>query len=289
MTVLVPCIEHEDRDRGVFAQARGQNAARRTGSHDDVVELLHLASRLSIARRGGDREPPSELPDEQLVSVRVVAVRFAIIGGGPAGVEAASNAARLGVDVTLVEREVIGGAANLWDCIPSKAMIATGALRSLAGRAEAVGVSIGDASVDLKKARFRVHDISERPSGSMTFRQLDSQGCASLARHGALVGPHAIEYTPGEETPSTPTEVIEADAILLATGSAPRVPEVGGGRRRRPHPRDATGLSARDLAPAPRHRRIGCHRRRVRAHVRVVRIRGDAPRFSPAGAADEGS
>ena len=53
-------------------------------------------------------------------------MRFVIIGGGPAGNQAATHAASRGVDVTLIERDVVGGAANLWDCIPSKAMIATG-------------------------------------------------------------------------------------------------------------------------------------------------------------------
>ena len=45
-------------------------------------------------------------------SVRQVTVRFVVIGGGPAGVQAASTAARLGAQVTLIERDVVGGAAN---------------------------------------------------------------------------------------------------------------------------------------------------------------------------------
>src|SRR6476620_2869694 len=52
--------------------------------------------------------------------------RFVVIGGGPAGNQAATNAARFGAEVTLIERDIVGGAAHLWDCIPSKAMIATG-------------------------------------------------------------------------------------------------------------------------------------------------------------------
>ena len=42
--------------------------------------------------------------------------RLAIIGGGPAGNTCATVAATLGAEVTLVERDVIGGAAHLWDC-----------------------------------------------------------------------------------------------------------------------------------------------------------------------------
>ena len=49
-----------------------------------------------------------------------MAHRFVVIGGGPAGNEAATTAARLGAEVTLIERDVIGGAAHLLDCICSK-------------------------------------------------------------------------------------------------------------------------------------------------------------------------
>ena len=69
-----------------------------------------------------------------------MALRFVIIGGGPAGTTAATHAARLGADVTMVEREIVGGAANLWDCIPSKTMIATGGAMSFARRSEGMGL-----------------------------------------------------------------------------------------------------------------------------------------------------
>jgi pyruvate/2-oxoglutarate dehydrogenase complex dihydrolipoamide dehydrogenase (E3) component len=61
-------------------------------------------------------------------------VRFVIIGGGPAGNTAATVAASIGAEVTLIERDVVGGAAHLWDCIPSKAMVATQRLTGSAAR-----------------------------------------------------------------------------------------------------------------------------------------------------------
>src|SRR6266540_2037437 len=71
-----------------------------------------------------------------------MAVRFVIVGGGPAGNTAATVAARLGAEVTLIERDVVGGAAHLWDCIPSKAMIAT-AGGEVEVEADAVLISTG--------------------------------------------------------------------------------------------------------------------------------------------------
>ena len=59
-------------------------------------------------------------------SLTPMAVRFVIIGGGPAGNRRPRTRPALGAEVTLIERDIVGGAAHLWDCIPSKAMIATG-------------------------------------------------------------------------------------------------------------------------------------------------------------------
>src|SRR3954453_10499426 len=50
--------------------------------------------------------------------------RIVIIGGGPAGYEAALVAAQLGAEVTVIERDGIGGPSVLTDCVPSKTFIA---------------------------------------------------------------------------------------------------------------------------------------------------------------------
>ena len=51
--------------------------------------------------------------------------KVVIIGGGPGGYEAALVGSQLGGDVTLIERDGLGGAAVLSDCVPSKTLIAT--------------------------------------------------------------------------------------------------------------------------------------------------------------------
>jgi pyruvate/2-oxoglutarate dehydrogenase complex dihydrolipoamide dehydrogenase (E3) component len=147
-----------------------------------------------------------------------VAVNFVIIGGGPAGVEAAASASRLGATVSLIERDIIGGAANLWDCIPSKAMIATGAALAQTNRATALGLKMAG-SIDLGELQTRVTQISERLSASRV-RQLQSQGVRVISGFGRLTAPHTVEVA----TDAGTTEVLQADAILLSTGSSPRVP-----------------------------------------------------------------
>ena len=83
-------------------------------------------------------------------------LRFVIIGGGPAGHTAATYAARLGAQVTVIERDIVGGAANLWDCIPSKTMIATGGAMSYASRLRGMGLEHDTAALDLGLLAERV-------------------------------------------------------------------------------------------------------------------------------------
>ena len=148
-----------------------------------------------------------------------MATRFVIIGAGPAGVEAASHSASMGAEVTVIERDVMGGAANLWDCIPSKAMIATGGVLSLAHRSEGMGLARLQAAVDLEGLRTRIADVSEHLRTSVCD-MLESQGVRVLHGTGRLKGPHEVVA----ETHDGVHE-LQADAVLLSTGSRPRIPE----------------------------------------------------------------
>lgn len=147
-----------------------------------------------------------------------MALRFVIIGGGPAGNTAATVAATLGAEVTIVERDIIGGAAHLWDCIPSKAMIATGGELSELTRARSMGLA-AEGHLDVDALRERVRSIETRLHDATTA-MLESQGVRLLHGTGRLKGPHEIVVDTAEGI-----EVLGADVVLLATGSRPRVPE----------------------------------------------------------------
>src|SRR5689334_23366698 len=148
-----------------------------------------------------------------------MAVKFVIIGAGPAGVQAATHAARLGAEVTMIERDIVGGAANLWDCIPSKAMIATGGVLSVVRRAEGMGLAHVDAAPDLEKLKARIERI-ETGLNQASVSLLMSQGIRLIGGTGRLKGPHEVVV----ETESG-IEELDADAVLVSTGSRPRVPD----------------------------------------------------------------
>jgi len=146
-------------------------------------------------------------------------LRFVIIGGGPAGNQAATTAARLGAAVTLVERDVVGGAAHLWDCIPSKAMIATGGAISFARRSPGMGLSRGDAAIDFDALKQRIADIEDHLNRSVVDL-LTSQDVNIIRGEGRLNGAHEVCVDTG-----VGTETIYADAILVCTGTRPRIPD----------------------------------------------------------------
>lgn len=146
--------------------------------------------------------------------------QFVVIGGGPAGVSAATHAARLGAEVILIERDVIGGAAHLWDCIPSKAMIATGGALSFLGRSEGMGLETVNPHIDIANLSERLTSIMghlERSNNDL----LSSQSVRIIQGTGCLTDSHTVEAKLADGS----TEELHADAILLSTGSRPRVPD----------------------------------------------------------------
>lgn len=145
---------------------------------------------------------------------------FVIIGGGPGGTTCATHAARLGAKVTLIERDLVGGAAHLLDCIPSKAMIATGGAMSMMKDAAEMGLAKVDVVLDFDALRGRIQDIEDRLEGSVT-ELLRSQGVRLINGEGRLISPHQVEVA----TASGQTEVLDADVIVLSTGSRPRIPD----------------------------------------------------------------
>ncbi|HSP29478.1 MAG TPA: FAD-dependent oxidoreductase [Ilumatobacteraceae bacterium] len=162
--------------------------------------------------------------------------RLLIIGGGPAGNIAATTAARLGADVVMVERDVVGGAAHLWDCIPSKAMIATGRAISRTLAIGGMGLANVDTSVDVGTLTDRIEWVKTTMRDNTTSL-LESQGVRIMRGTGRFTGPNTAEVVGAGGT-----ETVEFDAALVSTGSRPRIPEWC-------HPDGERILTTRDCYP----------------------------------------
>jgi NAD(P)H dehydrogenase (quinone) len=154
--------------------------------------------------------------------------RIAIVGGGPGGYEAALVAARLGAEVTVVDRDGAGGSAVLTDCVPSKTLIATAEVATLASESGELGVVLGGLSpgadqatpvgVDIATVNARVKRLASAQSADIAAR-LERDGVRILRGSGRLDGPHRVVA----ELADGGMETVQADAILLATGAHPRI------------------------------------------------------------------
>jgi dihydrolipoamide dehydrogenase len=154
--------------------------------------------------------------------------RIVIIGGGPAGYEAALVAAQLGAEVTVVERDGIGGAGVLTDCVPSKAFIAAaGAMTAV--RDSVVfglqGTDLASVGLDLATVNGRIRGLAMAQSADIHAR-LESEGVRLIAGQGRLsdeirgLMTHRVEVLDGA---GAVTQELEADVVLIATGADPRV------------------------------------------------------------------
>ena len=116
--------------------------------------------------------------------------RIVIIGGGPAGYEAALVAAARGseVQVTIVDSDGIGGACVLYDCVPSKTFIASTGVRTELRRAEGMGfdVSVSASKVTLTDINNRVKTLARSQSADIGS-QLLNQGVTIICGRGELV------------------------------------------------------------------------------------------------------
>ncbi|GLU49573.1 NAD(P)H-quinone dehydrogenase [Nocardiopsis ansamitocini] len=145
--------------------------------------------------------------------------KVVIIGGGPGGYEAALVAAQLGADVTVVDRDGIGGACVLTDCVPSKTLIATSVRTTYVKDSARLGINVGNepedkdlVSVDLKTINARVKRLVQAQSAD-TAARLRTEGVTLVSGEARLVDPHIVAV--GDQR-------LRADVVLIATGAHPR-------------------------------------------------------------------
>jgi dihydrolipoamide dehydrogenase len=142
-----------------------------------------------------------------------------IIGGGPAGTQAATTAATNGARVTLIEKDIVGGAAHLWDCIPSKTMAASALRHTSVRNAVKLGLVNDPGRVDPEVLSARIKEITSDINENWV-ELLQDQSVEMVPGTGSFIGPNeAVAATSGGERRFT------FDKALISTGSAPRIPD----------------------------------------------------------------
>ena len=142
-----------------------------------------------------------------------------IIGSGPGGYIAAIRAAQLGCSVQVIERDRLGGVCLQHGCIPVKALLHSARMYENARNASQYGIVCPDVSFDYARMMIRKNDIiaiNEQGISSL-FKK---HGIRLIRGKGKLMSPKRIKITGLDGD----TSVVEADHIVIATGSSSLVP-----------------------------------------------------------------
>ena len=148
-----------------------------------------------------------------------------IIGGGPGGYEAALAGTQLGAQVTLIERDGIGGNAVLTDVVPSKTLIATAEAAQSVAQAAELGIRFSadgkeispKIEIDLATVNRRLQEIAEAQSDDM-LQNLKDAGVRIINGTGRLDTNHFViaTHADGKE------ERLEVKTVIIAVGATPR-------------------------------------------------------------------
>lgn len=146
-------------------------------------------------------------------------MRLIVLGGGPGGYVAALKAAQLGAQVTVVEKDEVGGTCLNRGCIPTKTMIASTEVLRKARNLGDYGIDLnGSVSPNLSKMMERKDKVvSVQVKGIRGL--FKSWGVALVEGGGVLSGPQKVDVVKKDGT----REALEGDRIIIATGSRPAV------------------------------------------------------------------
>ena len=141
-----------------------------------------------------------------------------IIGGGPGGYEAALVARQLGGDVTVVDRDGLGGSAVLTDVVPSKGLISVAEIVTRFSESHVLGVtSQTETGIDFHAMNARLRKLAEQQSSDIRER-LEREGITVISGSARFVSAKTIEVIVNGSR-----HEISADVILVASGARPRV------------------------------------------------------------------
>jgi pyruvate/2-oxoglutarate dehydrogenase complex dihydrolipoamide dehydrogenase (E3) component len=142
-----------------------------------------------------------------------------VIGAGPAGEVCSGKLAQEGLDVCLVERELVGGECAYWACMPSKALLRPGQLLKevsrVPGAREAVTGELDPQTV-LRRRDQVIHDLDD--SSQMSW--LQECGIELVRGQARLDGERRVKV--GDEL------LTARRAVVIATGSGAAIPPVNG-------------------------------------------------------------
>ncbi|MFQ6002573.1 MAG: dihydrolipoyl dehydrogenase [Candidatus Zixiibacteriota bacterium] len=139
-----------------------------------------------------------------------------IIGGGPAGYVGAIRASQLKANVTLIERDEVGGTCLNVGCIPTKVLTSTAHLYLNMKRCDRWGLKAHGIELDFPRIMRRKQMVTQRlVTGVKSL--LKANGVNLIKGTASFLDEKVIEV----KTNKDKSDKIEPDKILIACGSVP--------------------------------------------------------------------
>ena len=203
-----------------------------------------------------------------------------VIGLGVAGEEVAGRLAQAGLSVVGVEAGLVGGECPYWGCVPTKMMIRASGIIGEVGRA---GALAGRATIEpdwsLVAQRIRA-EATDTWDDQVAVDRFEGKGGRFVRGHARITGPG--EVTVGDRV------FTARRGVVLATGTTPVVPPVGG-LAGLPFWTNRDAVQADQPADVAAGDRWWRDRRRVRPGLRPFRQPGHHRRGSGSPAAGRGA
>ncbi|ADO77269.1 dihydrolipoyl dehydrogenase [Halanaerobium praevalens] len=140
---------------------------------------------------------------------------LAIIGAGPGGYVAALKAAKNGAQVTLIEKNSLGGTCLNWGCVPTKALVRSAEVYDELKNAAEFGCKAENISFDWKEIIGRKDKIVAQLSQGIKSL-LDKENVEFIKGKAELIDQNTVKVV------QTAEEItIKTENIILATGSKP--------------------------------------------------------------------
>ena len=147
--------------------------------------------------------------------------RIVVLGAGPGGYVAAIRAAQLGAEVTVIERDNVGGTCLNWGCIPSKIMKTAAEMLEHMNRASEYGIrSACDIHPDMQRLTERKKQVIQVQRDGI-LKLLKHNGVKYLTGKAKISGFNDVSVSVGDGE----TVHVAWDKLIIATGSRPHIIE----------------------------------------------------------------
>ncbi|MDX2085778.1 MAG: dihydrolipoyl dehydrogenase [Candidatus Melainabacteria bacterium] len=142
--------------------------------------------------------------------------QVAVIGAGPGGYVAAIRLAQLGQEVTLIERNFLGGVCLNWGCIPSKAMIHAATLYQQIQHADRMGIMIDNVRLEMPQLISWKNSVIEKLREGINHL-LKNNGINLIQAEATFIDNYTLELTSEDNE----KKLLKPQKILIAAGSRP--------------------------------------------------------------------